>query len=112
MVQTVSSLLLIALVWAGAMVVVGVFVWALARSAAIADRSEVETMRQGQPSRRYATRTSTPDRRASRRPWGDRSPGRRSGDALRWEAEEARQALIAAEARLVAFEARHGDDAA
>lgn len=109
---SVSTLAFMAVAWAAVRVVVSVFVWALGRAAAIGDRTEEQTMRQAQASRCVPTRTGANDRRASRRPWGSQTPGRRSGDALRWEAEEARQALITAEARLAAFEADHGNDAA
>ena len=111
MAQTMNTLLLIALTWAGAMVVFGVFIWALGRAAAIGDREDLEQMRAATSLVRSA-RTGPADRRASRRPWGNQAPGRRDGDARRWEVEEARQALVAAEAELAPYEAGHGNDPA
>ena len=112
MAQAVNTLLLIALVGAGALVVGGVFVWALGRAAAIGDRKDSDMLSgEGIPPLRVV-RAGPADRRTSSRPWAAQSPGRRSGDALRSEVEEARQALVAAEAELASYEARHGNDAA
>ena len=106
-----SALLLLA-IWAGASLVVGAYAWALARAAAIGDREDLQLMSRARVSPLVLARSGPADRRASRRPWGNQAPGRRSGDALRWEVEEAERALRRAEAELASYEARHGHDAA
>jgi len=108
----VSTFLLISVAWGGALVVAGAFVLALGRAAAIGDTADLERMREAQTPAVRPGRSGPADRRASRRPWGNQAPGRRDGDALRREVEEARQALIAAEAELALHQARHGHDAA
>ena len=83
------------------------FAVALGKTAAIGDAQGVEQLMRGEAS--HPDRSSAPPNGGPRAARG--AAGRRGGDALRWEVEAARQALVEAEARLAAFQASHDADA-
>ena len=90
---------------------VGVLVgWFLARSAAIADRDQLEALefaRALKADKRALDRRDGPeDRRSAVRPWAEVSSGRRAEDALRQDLADAKRALRDAEARLAEVEGR------
>ncbi len=96
--------------WLAVAVLTGLFAWALARSAAIADRDQLEALgseRALEAEKRVLDRRDGPeDRRSAARPWAEASSGRRAEDALRQDLADAEQALKDAEARLDEIEAR------
>jgi hypothetical protein len=102
------SWILIAIVsWLVVAGVVGMFAWALARSAALEDRAVTAALED------RAVAADTPvdrraggDRRSSTRPWAGRSPGRRAEDLLRDDLADDERALLEAERRLAEVEAR------
>lgn len=89
---------------------VGLFVWALARAAAIADRHQLEqtdlasVLDAGVRTR--DRRVGPADRRAAIRPWAIGAPGRRADDLLRRELAEERRMLRDAEADEAVAEGR------
>ncbi len=97
-------------VWVTGAGVVGLFVWGLARAAAIGDRDQLEQIdlaRAAEADMHAADRRGgAEDRRSALRPWAAEAPGRRTEDALRRDLADAHRALTDAEARLAEFEAR------
>ncbi len=93
--------------WLAVAILVG---WTLARSAAIADRNQLEALefeRAFEAEQRAVDRRDGPeDRRSAARPWAEDSSGRRAEDALRQDLADAERALRDAEARLAEFEGR------
>ena len=96
--------------WLAVAILVGLFAWALARSAAIADRNQLEALEFKRAleadKRALDRRDGSEDRRAAARPWAEGSSGRRAEDALRQDLADAKRALRDAEARLAEFEGR------
>ena len=93
--------------------VVGLFVWGLARSAAVGDRDQLEQLAWARAveadeaqGRLDSRRVGSDDRRTETRPWASAAPGRRAEDILRRDLAEAHRALSDAEERLVEIEAR------
>lgn len=96
--------------WLTVAALVGLFAWALARSAAIGDREEAE---QAEFARAIEAdvlaldrRSRLEDRRGTTRPWARSSRGRRTEDALRQELADAQRALKDAQDRLGEFKSR------
>ncbi len=106
--ELVSWVLIAVAGWLVVAAVVGLFAWALARSAAVGDRDQLEQLafaraveaEEQAPERR----TGPEDRRAATRPRA--APGRRAEDLLRQDFAEAHRALRDAEAHLAEIEAR------
>ena len=99
--SVVSWALILIAAWLTAFAVVGLFVWALARSAAIGDRDQLEQL---DFARALEAEKSAPDRRLDRedrraitRPWTESMSGRRAEDALRQDLADAEHALEDAE---------------
>jgi len=90
--------------WITALAVVGLFAWALARSAAIGDREDPEQLNLARAL--FDRRRAPEDRRSATRPWAESSPGRRAEDALRQDLADAEDALKDAEVRLTEIEER------
>lgn len=87
------------------------FAWALARSAALAERDEaaqwaLARAMEADASASADRRVTQKDRRSSARPWADASFGRRAEDILRDDLADAERALRDAEKRLAEIEAR------
>ncbi len=99
--RSVSWILIAIAAWLTAAAVFGLFAWALARSAATADREEAKQRRSA-----LERRGGPGDRRTVTRPWARSSPGRRTVDALGRELADAERALKDAQDRLAEFEAR------
>ena len=111
--SVVSWALILIAAWLTALAVVGLFVWALARSAAIGDRDQLEQLEQLDFARALEAdksaldrRLDREDRRAITRPWTESMSGRRAADALRQDLADAEHALEDAEIRLAEIEAR------
>ncbi len=96
--------------WLVVAAVVGLFVWGLARAAAIGDRDQLEQLESKRAVeadiRPLDPRVGPEDRRGANRPWVAKAPGRRAEDVLQDELAEAHRALTDAEARLAEIEAR------
>ncbi len=96
--------------WLVVAAVVGLFVWGLARSAALGDRDQLEQLAFTRAAEVQEStpegRTGPEDRRATTRPWASVAPGRRAEDVLRQDLADAHRALRDAEQRLVEIEAR------
>lgn len=96
--------------WVIVAVVVGLFVWGLARAAAMGDDNQRERMELERALDADMSgldqRVGPDDRRGATRPWSAKGPGRRAEDALRQDLAEAHRALRDAEARLAEIEAR------
>ena len=103
------ALILIA-AWLTALAVVVLLVWALARSAAIGDRDQLEQLDFARALEADKSaldrRLDREDRRAITRPWTESMSGRRAEDALRQDLADAERALEDAEIRLAEIEAR------
>jgi hypothetical protein len=108
--SVVSWALILIAAWLTAFAVVGLFVWALARSAAIGDRDQLEQLDFARALEADKSaldrRLDREDRRAITRPWTESMSGRRAEDALRQDVADAEHALEDAEIRLAEIEAR------
>ena len=95
--------------WLAVAILVGLLTWGLARSAAIADRDQLEALefeRALEAEKCALDRRDGPeDRRSAARPRPEDSSGRRAEDALRQDLIDAEHALRDAEARLAEIEA-------
>lgn len=104
------SLVLIAVAgWLVVAAVVGLFVWGLARAAALGDRDQLEQLasaRAVEAEERGRERRAGEDRRTATRPWAGKALGRRAEDALRQDLADAHGALRDAEERVAEIEAR------
>ncbi len=82
--------------WFAVAILVGLFAWALARSAAIADRNQLEALESEHArvadKRALDRREGSKDRRSAARPWAEGSSGRRAEDTLRQDLADAEQA--------------------
>jgi len=99
--SVVSWALILIAAWLTAFAVVGLFVWALARSAAIGDRDQLEQLDFAcaleADKSALDRRLDREDRRAITRPWTESMSGRRAEDALRQDLADAEHALEDAE---------------
>jgi hypothetical protein len=99
--SVVSWALILIAAWLTAFAVVGLFVWALARSAAIGDRDQLEQLDFARALEADKSaldrRLDREDRRAITRPWTESMSGRRAEDALRQDLADAEHALEDAE---------------
>jgi len=108
--SVVSWALILIAAWLTALAVVVLLVWALARSAAIGDRDQLEQLDFARALEADKSaldrRLDREDRRAITRPWTESMSGRRAEDALRQDLADAERALEDAEIRLAEIEAR------
>jgi hypothetical protein len=108
--SVVSWALILIAAWLTALAVFGLFGWALARSAAIGDRDQLEQLDFARALEADKSaldrRLNREDRRAITRPWTESMSGRRAEDALRQDLADADHALKDAEIRLAEIEAR------
>ncbi len=110
MLFVVSWVLIAVAGWLVVAAVVGLFVWGLARAAALGDRDQLEQLASARAVEAAAQarerRAGPEDRRTATRPWVGKAPGRRAEDALRQDLADAHGALRDAEERLAEIEAR------